>query len=100
MSWCLAKESAVETMLQPEVEVKKYTEMNTFSNSLDDDRDRFIFWQQNEYAYPLLSRPAFDLLSTPPLSTPVEQSFFTGGEATTGKRNRLTNHNLEREILL
>ena len=29
-----ANESAVETMLQPEVEVKKYTEMNT---SLDDD---------------------------------------------------------------
>lgn len=62
-----AKESAVETMLQPEeVEVKKYTEMNTSSNSLDDDRDPFIFWQQNEYAYPLLSKAAFDLLSTPP----------------------------------
>ena len=95
-----AKESAVETMLQPEVEVKKYTEMNTSSNSLDDDRDPFIFWQQNEYAYPLLSKAAFDLLSTPPSSTPVERIFSTGGEATTGKRNRLANHNLEREVLL
>lgn len=43
---------------------------------------------------------AFDLLSTPPASTPVERIFSTGGEATTGKRNRLTDHNLEREILL
>ena len=33
-------------------------------------------------------------------SAPVKRIFSTGGEATTGKRNRLTNWNLEREIFV
>ena len=50
--------------------------------------------------YPKFTLTAVDQLSMLPSSTHVERILSTGGEATTGKRNRLTNHNLEREILL
>ena len=41
-----------------------------------------------------------EILIVPASSAPVERIFSTGREATTGKRNRLTNWNLEREVFL
>ena len=72
---------------------------STFSESIDDD-DPFNFWMDNSPLYPKLSRISLDLFITPASTAAVERIFSTGGESTTGKRNKLTDSNLEREILL
>ena len=43
---------------------------------------------------------AIDTLVTPASSAPIERVFSTAGNATIGKRNRLTDKNLGREVLL
>ncbi len=48
----------------------------------------------------MLSSMAIDMLSIPGSSAPVERVFSTAGESTLGRRNRLSEHNLEREVLL
>ena len=50
-----------------------------YSNSLDDDRDLFIFWQQNEYAYPLPSKAAFDLLNASKYSSRANFLYWRRG---------------------
>ena len=50
--------------------------------------------------YPVLSSMALDILTIPASSTPVERVFSVAGESTSGKRNRLADQNLEREILV
>ena len=47
-----------------------------------------------------LSLAAQEILVVPASSAPVERVFSTAGDATTGKRNRLKDFNLEREIFL
>lgn len=79
-----------------EIELEKYA--SCFQ--MDEDEDPIAFWHENAIMYPLLSNVAFDLLSTPASTAPVERVFSTGGEVTTGKRNRLTASNLERQIFL
>ena len=79
------------------------TELEHFQNSdvrFSEDLDPLDFWARNETTYPLLSNICTDLLCIPASSAPVERTFSTAGESTLGKRNRLNDTNLEREVLL
>ena len=80
----------------PEEEVDRYF---SATHTLAEKVDPVFFWVEHEQTYPLLSTVAFDTLVIPASSTPVERTFSTAGEATSGKRNRLSDKNLEREIL-
>ena len=62
--------------------------------------DPISFWIENEAGYPLLSSLAIDILCIPASSAPVERTFSTAGESTSGRRNRLSDKNLEREVLI
>ena len=82
----------------PEEEgIKRYFSTTT---TLGEKAEPVFFWIENEQVYPLLSALAFDTLIIPASSTPIERTFSTAGEATSGKRNRLSDKNLEREVLL
>ena len=67
---------------------------------LSDQMDAVDFWVENEKTYPLLSSMAVDILTIPGSSTAVERVFSVAGESTSGKRNRLADKNLEREVLI
>ena len=72
--------------------------MDSFNTELEDDP--FDFWNTIEN-YPIIIVPiACDILCVPPSTAPIERVFSTSGESTSGKRNRLTDYNLEREVLL
>ena len=64
--------------------------------------DPVAFWLDEEVArdYSQLSVIAIDLLIVPGSSAPVERTFSTAGDACSGKRNCLTDKNLEREVLI
>ena len=62
--------------------------------------DPISFWTEHEDNYPLLSSLACDMLCIPASSAPVERTFSTAGESTSGKRNRLSDKNLKREVLI
>ena len=68
--------------------------------SLPEEVDPITFWIDNEANYPLLSSLAIDMLYIPASSAPVERTFSVAGESTSGKRNRLSDRNLEREVLI
>ena len=57
-------------------------------------------WMHVTHEYPLLSAIAIDILAIPATSAPVERSFSAAGDSTIGKRNRLSDKNLEREVFL
>lgn len=81
------------------------SEIDRYFDSLEplaaaDDADPFEYWLSQQATYPLLSSIAVDILTIPGSSAPVERVFSTAGESTMGKRNRLSDHNLEREVLL
>lgn len=50
--------------------------------------------------YSQLAVIAIDLLIVPGLSASVERTFSTDGDASSGKRNCLTDKNLEKEVLI
>ena len=93
-------EQLKKVCLQPEVEVKKYTEMNTSIATHWMMIEIYLYFGNRMSMHTHFPQRLPLIYSTPPSSTPLERIFSTGGEATTGKRNQLTNHNLEREILL
>ena len=70
------------------------------TNTIAERVDPVFFWVECEQSYPLLSTLAVDTLVIPASATPIERTFSTAGEATLGKRNRLSEKNLEREVLL
>ena len=78
-------------------EIVRYLES---SLHVDEEVDPVEFWIENEKIYPSLCPLACDLLTIPASSAPVERVFSTAGIITSGKRNRLNDRNLEREILL
>ena len=93
------KEGLKKASKQPPggLQLEQYLEnVHTFP----DEKDPLEFWIENREAYPTLSSVAVDILSIPCSSAPVERVFSTAGNATTGKRNRLTDQNLEREVLI
>ena len=74
--------------------------MKIKANSEDRRLDPFDYWVKRKEQFPSLSTVACDILATPASTAPVERIFSSGGEVTRGKRNRLTDKNLEREIFL
>ena len=82
--------------LPPErAEVERYFES---AITLAEKVDPVTFWDESQY--PLLSPVAIDLLCIPASSAPVERTFSVATESTTGKQNRLSDKNLEREIII
>lgn len=79
------------------IEVERYFES---TDSLTDTADPIEYWLNHQATYPLLSSVTIDTLSIPGSSAPVERVFSTAGDSTIRKRNRLSDHNLEREVLL
>ena len=65
-------------------------------HSVSDRVDLIAFWVEQEQTYPQLSLLAIDILMIPGSSAPVECIFSTAGDSTSGKRNRLSDSNLER----
>ena len=64
--------------------------------------DPIAFWTTQEVLrdYPNLAVITIDLLIVPGSSAPVERTFSTAEHASSGKRNRLADKNLEREVLI
>ena len=62
--------------------------------------DPFEYWLMKKNEYPDLSRIACEILTTPASTAPVEQVFSSRGKVTRGKRNCLTDSNLQGEIFL
>lgn len=64
--------------------------------------DPVTFWTNEDVVRndPLLSVVAIDHLIVSGSSAPEETTFFTAGDASSGKCNRLTDKNLEREVLI
>ena len=58
------------------------------------------YWVDLKLTLPLFSKVAVDMLVIPASSTPIERVFSTAGETSIGRRNRLSDSNLEREINL
>jgi len=86
-----------QAKVPPEEEVNRYfSSVHTLAEKLDP----VFFWTEIDQTYPLLSAFAVDILVIPASSAPIERTFSTAGEATAGKRNRLSDQNLEREVLL
>ena len=69
-------------------------------HSLSDSVDPITFWVEQEQTYPQLSLLAIDILMIPSSSAPVERIFSMVGESTSSKRDRLSDSNLEREVLM
>ena len=78
------------------MEVTRYFET---VESLADSVDLLEYWESQSHEYPLISAVAVDILAIPATSAPVERVFSSAGESTAGKRNRLSDKNLEREVL-
>ncbi len=93
-----ASSRSTSPCLMPEQE-----EVRLYASSeldINEDIDPLQFWMENESTYPLLASLAFDVLSIPASSAPVERVFSTAGLVSSGRRNRLSDRNLEREIML
>ena len=65
--------------------------------------DPLDFWIKSEAQYPTWSKVACGVLVIPVLlhqHAPIERNVSIAGNACIGKRNRLTDKNLEREVLI
>ena len=93
------KEDLEKTSKLPvgKVEVERYLSSVL---TLPEHVDPVTFWLENENSFPILSPFAIDMLCIPASSAPVERTFSTAGESTCGRRNWLSDKNLEREVLL
>lgn len=92
-----------EGMKRKSVNPPGYGEVERYFDSVEslaENVDPLLYWQNQTQEYPLLSSVALDYLTIPASSAPIERVFSSAGESTTGKRNRLADANLEREILL
>ena len=67
---------------------------------LQEDVEPLDFWMSNEHKYPILSAFTQYLLVIPASSTPIECVFYVSGYISCGRRNRLNDKNLEREVLV
>ena len=68
-----------------EQEVEQYL---SSGHSLQHSEDLIPFWIEQEKKFPLLASLAIDMLVTPGSSAPIERTFSTTGELSSGKRNR------------
>ena len=92
--------TTAQEMSKEEREIERYQEYKP--NHEEMKTDPIDYWVNNFNTYQLLSPIGCDILATPAssASAPVERTFSISGEATSGRRNRLTDYNLERETLL
>ena len=95
------KKAASKESKQPMWEQQLENYVKTI-HSVKQNDDPVEFWMKEEVLrnYPQLAVIAIDLLIIPGSSAPVERTFSTAGDASSGKRNRLTDRNLEREVLI
>lgn len=84
-------------MSQKECELEQY--LKTKHNKDELREDPFDNWISHTISFPLLPQAAGEIFATPASSAPVERLFSCSGEVTKAKRNRLSDYNLEREIL-
>ena len=89
---------ASATKSAEELEIENYS--NYKPNKDDLQSDPFSFWINQKTVYPNLALVACDILATPASTAPVERMFSVAGQASKGIRNRLGDHNLEREVFL
>ena len=92
------QENRTSTISQEEQQLNRYIE-----SKVDKDEkklDPFEFWLKKRTEYPDLAQIACEILATPASTVPVERIFSSGGEVIQGKRNCLTDNNLEWEVFL
>ena len=92
------KKTEVFELEKDEVQIENYLKCKPSTDDMQ--LDPIQYWVNKVDSYPLLSPTACDVLPTPASTAPVEQTFSVSDEATKGRRNRLTDYNLERETLL
>lgn len=92
------KEVGSQQMTKEEEEIERYSKCRPTNNEMK--LDPIVYWVNVSHVYPNLSPVACDILSVPASSAPVERTFSISGESSRGKRNRLVDHNLERETLM
>lgn len=83
-----------------EEEITAYLHQPMLQESEALDFEPLNYWSSNEVKYSLLSSLAEYLLTILAFSAPAERVFSAAGISTSGRRNRLDKHNLEREVLL
>lgn len=79
-------------------EIQKY--LDSRHSAEERSLEPLDYWIQKKDVYPLLFPVASGILCTLASTAPVERVFSASGEVTKGKRNRLSDQNLERETLL
>ena len=101
VSELLQKKEAEENEEGPSQMTKEEEEIERYRPTNDEmTLHPIVYWVNASHIYPHLSPVACDILSVPASSAPVERTFSVSGEASRGKRNRLADHNLERETLI
>ena len=80
-----------------ELELQHYSSYQPSTKELS--LDSFTYWSSQQSVYLHLALVACEILATPASTAPVERIFSSAGEATRGKRNRLTHKNLEKIFL-
>ena len=96
-------EKLKEGMKKKSVNPPGHAEIERYFDTVENLRevvDPITYWKNQSQDYPLLSTIAIDVLTVPASSAAIERVFSTAGDSTTGKRNRLADKNLEREVLL
>lgn len=83
-----------------EEEIELYMSLKVKHTDEEMELDPLDYWIKAANKFPKLSPVACDIMCTPASSAPVERVFSISGEASQGRRNRLLDHNLERETLL
>ena len=91
-------EKEIVTVQSQVIELNDYLQAKV--SEVDLQLDPLVYWINRLSRFPSLAKIACDLLAVPASTAPVERIFSTSGEATTGRRNRLTDENLEREVFL
>ena len=93
---CLDQVLSSTQMPKSKIEI----EPNTYlaESLLPRTNDPLIWWQANQYRFPLLASIARTYLASPPTSVPSERVFSTAGDVISEHRSRLLPANSERLI--
>lgn len=78
------------------IEIRQYVE----EPPLDRRMDPLDWWRSREVVYPRLAKLARKNLSLVPTSVPSERVFSSAGEVLSKKRNRLSNKNVQKLVVL
>lgn len=92
------KDVSQVSITEEELEIENYMQYQPTTENLT--IDPLQYWVDKRNQYPKLALIACDILATPASTAPVERVFSSAGETSKGKRNRISQKNLEREIFL